>query len=100
VRNGRPAVVSRVFANRLRYPAGIASIPQTPFIVVHGVAAQQRSQLILKGRLTFPRSLEPIAELAAKERNERKDPENKAFLCDLCVLSRLCPTSAIASLIS
>jgi prepilin-type N-terminal cleavage/methylation domain-containing protein len=42
-------------------------------------------------------SPEPIAELAAKERKERKDPENKAFLCDLCVLLRLSPTFAIAS---
>jgi hypothetical protein len=31
---------------------------------------------------------EAIAEVAAKERKERKDLENKVFLCDLCDLLR------------
>jgi hypothetical protein len=39
----------------------------------------------------------PIAELAAKERREHKERENKAFLCDPCVLLWPFPGFEIAS---
>jgi hypothetical protein len=37
----------------------------------------------------------PISELAPEEHKGPKGPEDKAFLCDLCVLLRLFGTSAI-----